>query len=397
VDKKIEKQAILICITVFFSTIILSVAACVLYGKSVGELIQISVISGMFSLFLIFVFLFSFFGKHLFYDNGEHPIRFLIVYLSCLLISVLLPLVDRGGWFFVCMAIDLALITDMITGLFAISGMIMLTTLLSGSTDIYTFLVYFFASLIGIVLFRKIDQSFKVGPSIFVSQLCLFVFETAGFIFLENKELSAEQFIYPIVNIVLNSVILFLTLKYFNEKILDRYRNRYLELNDQEYTALTALKNISKEEYFRSIHTAYLTERIANATKMNVNMAKNLAYYHRIKSAFGFTPEQLQDFVRENDFPPEAAQTLLNYCDKEKPLTSREECVVFLSDKFISMLMLIFNKDSKADINISEIIDTLMNKPVIDDALSESELTRKDFKTVKEIMKKEVLYYDFLR
>lgn len=107
--------------------------------------------------------------------------------------------------------------------------------------------------------------------------------------------------------------------------------------------------------------------------------------------------DQLEKFVVENEFPPKAAETVLRFSDREKTLSTREESIVFLADKFISMLMLVFEKDPKANINIPEIIDSLMNKPVIDEVLADSELSRRDFNIAKNIMKKEVLYYDFLR
>ena len=396
-DNNLKKHGIITSLLIFFLTSGLTVGSSFLFEKTKGELIQFGVLCAVMSFFIVFVFLYEFLSGHFEYDNGEHPYRFLIIYSVSLVLSLLFPFVDRGGWVFVSLSIALTLFSNVPLGLFSTAAFILFSTLLSPAGDIYTFAVYFFAALIGVMVFQNIDENFSVGLSIFITQLCMLVLETAGFILLENEELNAEQFVYPIVNIVINSIILFVVLKYFNEKVANRYRNKYLELNDQEYEALIKLKALSKDEYFRSIHTAYLTERIANACNANVFVAKNLAYYHRIKTAFGMSMSELNDFVNENGFPPEARKALLDFSDKNTELVSKEACIVYLSDRLISTLMLAFSKDKYAKIDYKELIDTLLDKPSVNEELENSDFSRRDFKLTREIMKKEVLYYDFLR
>ena len=392
-----KKQSIIVGIIIFLSTIILTVGAMFLYKKSYGDMLCIGVLCGFFSLFLTFSFYYELMHKVFDYDNAEHLYRFLIVYEISLVLSLLYPFSERSGWMFVALCVSLSLFSNSTVSVFASTGLIGLTTLLSGQPDVKTFIVHFLSAMIAITLFRSIDEYFKVSFSIFMSVVTLFVLETAGFIFLENKELSFEQFIMPIVNVAINTIVLFWILKYFNDTIANRYRNKYLELNDQEYHALAKLKEVSKEEYLRSIHTAYLAERISLACGCNVDMAKNLAYYHRIKKSFDFDHDAMVNFVKENNFPPEAAETVVEFSDKTAPLIKKEACIVYLSDKLISSIMQIFATDNQKKVDYGELIDTLLDKHYIKNALGDSDMTQRDLRNVREIMKRETLYYDFLR
>ena len=392
-----KKQLVIVGITLFLSTVLLTTGAMFLYKKSYGEMLSIGVLCVIFALFLTFSFYYELLHKAFDYDNSEHLYRFLIVYEISLVLSLLYPFSERSGWMFTALCVSIALFSNSLVSVFASTGLIGITTLLSGQADVKTFIVHFLSAMIAVALFRSIDEYFKVSFSIFMSMLSLFVLETAGFIFLENKELSFEQFIMPIVNVAINTIVLFWILKYFNDTIANRYRNKYLELNDQEYSALAKLKEVSKEEYLRSIHTAYLAERIAIVCGCNVDMAKNLAYYHRIKKCFEYDHDGMVNFVKENNFPPEAAETVVEFSDKTAPLIKKEACIVYLSDKLISSIMQIFAADNQKKVDYGELIDTLLDKHYIKNALIDSDMSQRDMKNVREIMKRETLYYDFLR
>ena len=59
--------------------------------------------------------------------------------------------------------------------------------------------------------------------------------------------------------------------------------------------------------------------------------------------------------------------------------------------------MMIFKKNKKQVVDYKELIEALLMKQQIQDALAGSQLSRSDFNNVREIMLREVLYYDFLR
>ena len=88
---------------------------------------------------------------------------------------------------------------------------------------------------------------------------------------------------------------------------------------------------------------------------------------------------------------------LLEYLEKSKGFKSREACIVYISDMFISSLQKVFSKDRKAKVDYSDLIDTILNKDYVKKNISESNLTLNDLRLIREIILKETLYYDFLR
>jgi len=367
------------------------------YDKTYGEIIRNCIFALFFSLGLAYLLSYSYTFKKLDYDNREHIGRFFVTYLVSFLLSLLFPLVDKKGWIFLAIGIAVSLFSNAFIGMYSVGGLILISVLLTNNADTVTVCIYFLASFLGIMLFQDIDKSFKVSSSILISVLLLTALEIVGFVMLENTELSFEQFIMPLANIAINILVLIFVLKYFNQAVANKYRNKYLEVNDQEYKALIALKEISMEEYYRSIHTAYLTERIAAAIGCDVDASKNCAYYHRVKKAFNMNDEQCEQFVVDNEFPPEASELLLNFLNKSSRLVSKEACIVYISDKVISSFMTIFAKDKNIKLDYEALINTMFDKDYFKSALEDSDLTQKDYRTIKEILLKETLYYDFLR
>lgn len=396
-EKKFKRNTVLISIAMFFLTVLLSLLDGFISDKDIVSIIKLGVFSSIGSLVLAFSFAISLLSGHFDYDNNEHPIRFFVFYCISLILSLAFPFMNVGGWAFLGIAVSLSIFSNSITGISGVAVLLMNCCLISNSNSYDAFFVYFAASLISILLFRNLDEHFMVGSSISVSLLSLFLFETCGFVFGENIELSFEQFIFPIANVAVSALVLFGVLKYFNETVANKYRNKYLELNDQEYSVLKDIKNISKDEYFRSIHTAYLVERMANAIGCDVLAAKNCAYYHRIKHVFNYNNKECENFTNVHQFPPKAKETLLTYLFKIEKPECKECCLVYISDNFISTLQKVFSKDSKININYDDLIDALFERDYFKSALEDSDLTNKDFKIIKEIMKKETLYYDFLR
>lgn len=393
---KLKCKYIITSASLFVIPFLLSALTLLIKKESEGVFLRTLIFSIILGFINVFIYLYSHFTGKLDYDNDEHPLRYLITYGGCFLLACSFVFIDKNGWIYLSIGIALSLFSDSLCGLTGLASMLTLSCLLSNSSSI-TFFVYFAACLLGIAVFRDIDQNFNVSSSIIISSVSLLILETAGFILLENKKLSTEQFIIPIVNIAINVIALVFILKYFNLVVANRYRNKFLELNDQEYKELQKLKETSKEEYFRSIHTAYLAERMASSIGCDVDVAKNCAYYHRIKQVFNLTGKECEQFTIDNNFPPKAKDVLLEFLDRRSKLINKESCIVYLSDKLISTILGIFKKDPAAKVNYSEIINSLMEKESTKETLKDSDLSYKDFRAIKKVMLDEQLYYDFLR
>lgn len=361
-------------------------------------MLQLLVFSSISVSGLVYAFIYGVKSNRFDYDNAEHPFRFFSLYVIALILGIVFPLMDERAWAFVCFGVMLSVFSEPFTGLASISTLLLNTCLLVGSKNMMSFIVYFAASLIAIMLFRYLDDNFSFSSALIITLSSLFMFEVCGFILLRNEEISFEQFIMPIANVVVNGLILFGFLKFFNDNIANKYRNKYLELNDQEYKILADMKENHKEDYFRSIHTAYLVERMAKAIdNCNDVIAKNCAYYHRISNVNNYSPEEFNQFLKDNQFPPQAQKILLEYRENKDNLVSKEASIVYISDTLISTLMKLFKQNSKIEVDYNKVIDSLFEKDYFNSTLDDSDLTRKDYRNIIEIMKKERLYYDFLR
>lgn len=385
--------SILLALSAVIGTLLISLFV---YKINTGYLLRNSVFVVFYALGLIYIYFYcAHFGK-LEYDNNEHPLRYFLSFFVCIIITNLFPLIDIKVWFFVGMAVTMALFSNSLIGIYSVSGMIIYSSLLAGNPSIVIFFVYFLSSIMAIMFFQDIEHNFNFSLSIFSAMLIMFVLETAGFILLANTELNAEQFVMPIVNMVVNSLILFFVLKFFNQSVSNKYRNKYLIINDQEYKTFTELREKSEEEYFRCVHTAYLAERMAALMNCDINLTKTIAYYHRIKNVFKFSDEQCIEYLEINEFPPEAVEKLKEYFQSEE-LTSKETGIVYLCDLFICTIMTAFKADAKANLNYSELVKSLLKKEFNKPVLSNSLITRQDLNHINDVFLKETLYYDFLR
>ena len=70
---------------------------------------------------------------------------------------------------------------------------------------------------------------------------------------------------------------------------------------------------------------------------------------------------------------------------------------VQLSDTLIASIMYLIKKDKNAKIDYDKLIDTLFDKKEKEGNLKEYNVTYREFDEMRKILKKEKLYYDFLR
>ena len=387
-----------------YTCIIMALATCLfvplfsyIYDAPKGEIIRNTVAAITFSLGLVYLYIYSCKTNRLDYNNLNEPLRFMILYLISLVLSMIYPLINPETWIFLSLAIALSFFSNQVIGMYSITGFIVLSALLSRTSDICIIVVYLLSSFIGIMLFCDIDESFKVGKSVAVSVMILFLLELGSMVITLNEEFSFESLLMPIFNVTVNIVFLIVFLKNFNKRNVNIYRDSYQLINDQSYKELVKLKETSTADYFRSIHTAYLAERMAKATSSNVNLTKNLAYYYRIKEAFVLSDEEFEKFLIGNNFPPDAAKLLLDYTDIDGEHESKEAGIVYISDKIITMLTDILSKDKKTKIDYDKFFDEMFDRDKIIETFKNSDLSVKDFYSIKKIAKQETLYYEFLR
>lgn len=171
-----------------------------------------------------------------------------------------------------------------------------------------------------------------------------------------------------------------------------------MDINDPEFPLLVQLKEMSKEEYYHAVHTAYLSDRIAKRLHLDDAAAKACGYYHRIGRLKGEnTWENVSAVCNEYHFPSNTKKILKEYVDEAEKVVSKETIVVLFADCIVSSILYLFEKDPKAKLDYAQIINTVFNKKLETDELWENEISLAQITEMKKIFIEEKLYYDFLR
>ena len=76
---------------------------------------------------------------------------------------------------------------------------------------------------------------------------------------------------------------------------------------------------------------------------------------------------------------------------------SKEALTVQLSETVIASIMYLLNKNSDADIDYDKLIDKIIDKKIQDGELMDYAITFRELDQMRKLLKKEKLYYGFLR
>lgn len=346
---------------------------------------------------VIFSFTFGESSGFFTYRNEGRYGRFALTYLISLVASVFLPYLPVAGWPFLVFFVMLGMFSNAMTGLAAGSLGLLLSVNFAGC-DYAIFWLYFISGMAGILVFATLDEDFKVGIPVAISLLILTLCLTANVILFSRDKLSIGQFMIPAINLMVCCILLLVCLKLVSSTVIHRYRDRYMEINDPECPLLVQLKELSKEEYYHAIHTAYLGDKIARNLGIDDAAVKACGYYHRIGKLKGEnTWENVSAICDKYHFPPKTKQILREYVDQDAKMVSKETVVVLFADCIVSSILYLFAKDPKAELDYAQLIDTVFQKKFETDELWGNEISLAQIHQMKKIFIQEKLYYDFLR
>ena len=346
---------------------------------------------------VIFSFVMSEINGFFIYRNEGRYGRFSLTYLIALVIAVFLPYLPVAGWPFLVIFVLLAMFSNGMTGLVAGSLCLLLAVNFAGC-DYAIFWLYFISGMAGILVFANLDEEFKVAIPMFLSLMILGVCLTANVILFSQEKLSVGQFMIPVINLMVCGILLLVSLKMVSSSVIHRYRDKYMELNDPECPLLVQLKELSKEEYYHAIHTAYLSDKIARNLGLDDAAIKACGYYHRIGKLMGEnTWENVSEICDKYHFPPKTKRILKEYVDPDAKVVSKETIVVLFADCIVSSILYLFAKDPKAELDYAQLIDTVFRKKFETDELWENDISLGQLYQMKKIFLQEKLYYDFLR
>lgn len=335
-------------------------------------------------------------GLFLYRNEGKYG-KFTLVYLVSLVAAVFLPYLPVTGWPFLVIFVLLGVFSNSITGMAAGSVCLLLAVNYAGG-DMSVFWLYFVSGLAGILMFSNLNDDFLVGMPVIVSLLVLILCLTANVILFSKESFSMSQFTIPAMNIMICCLLMLIILKVFSTSVIHKDHEKYMEINDPECPLLVQLKDMSKEEYYHAIHTAYLGDRIAKRLQLDDAAVKACGYYHRIGRLKGEnTWENVSAICDEYHFPANTRKILKEYVDGSEKVVSRETIVVLFSDCIVSSILYLFQKDPRAQLNYKQLIDTVFKKKLETEELWCNEISLAQLHEMKKIFVEEKLYYDFLR
>lgn len=382
-------------ITIFLLTLIVGFITYIL-NRPIAEILRNTVTFLWGTFVIVFLWYQSIVHNNLEYDNKNHPLRFLIIFLICFAISIGMIFAPPSVWVFLSIMVVLAMFSNTVIGLTAGSVLLVITTTLSGTGSMYIFFLYFMTGIIGISLFRNLDLDFEVAGPLCISGISSLILQTAYIVIFENQPFSLNIMFMPLLNLFVNLVLLFIILKYFSGLSMYLLQDKYLDINDQEFPVMAELKKNNKELYFEAIHTAYLGERIARKLNMNDKAVKGCCYYYKIASntvtAEGGSGIPLADYY---EFP-EDLKALIKEC-QQGIYGSKESCVVLTSNKVIRSITKTQKDKTQTKVSLDHLIDAIFDKMIHTDMLLQCDISIRELRVMKKTYIEEKLYYDFLR
>lgn len=391
-------QKALLVIAMFIISIPVIGISAYLYEKSFRDIFMLLIIVTACFVAAIFSFFQSNIFQALHYDNGGHLSRFSVTFLMGMATSCLLPMLPDAGWVLPSFALALTLFSNTVTGLTAYAGILSVCAYFA-SADTLTFLMYFLTGIIFAVLFERLDNDYKTGTPMFVAMIIYVVEIVAKVIFQSHGTLTTDALVIPIMNIFVTFILMLIILRFYCAVVIDKEKGGYLRINDQEYELLAKYKEEDKQTYYNAIHTAYFAEKTARLLHMDVDVAKNGGYYHRIIVLECKKQEKsLEEICQINKFPAEAVRLLQEYNYKSQPMKMRETVAVYLADCVVSSIMYLIEKEKEhLDKDYGKIATAVIHRKRESGILDKSDISLSDLGGIEKIYTGEKLYYDFLR
>ena len=333
------------------------------------------------------------------YDNFRHKDRFILAYAGFTVMACVLGFVPNQFWPYLSLFVILGLFSNTEIGLVSGVGLVTISVMLEGNGSYGELFMYVLAGAVALSLFRDLKENTSIGLPVAISLMMQAVLLVAFNVLFQNRTLSINILILPILNLMLNLIILLIFLNMFGVYIIRKSNDMYMDINDTEYPLLVQLKDYDKDEYYKAIHTAYLAERIAIGLGFNARAIKNCSYYHRIGILDNSKDwESVKHVYEEHHFPDEAVALLHEYIEPSSSVVrSKEALTISLTETVISSIMYLIKKNKDAKIDYDQLIDKVFDKKEADGELKNSDITFREYDQMKKILKKEKLYYDFLR
>lgn len=392
------QKALLIVLMLGVSISAIGVSA-YFYGKSFREIFILLIIVAICFGAVVFSLIQSTIYNTLHYDNGGHYVRFVVVFFMGTAACCLLPMFTEVEWAVPVIALALSLFSNTVTGILAYAGLLSIC-MYFGAADMLAFLLYFISGAFFAVLFERLDEEYKTDVPLFIAMITYVIIMATKIVFQSHGMLTEDMLIIPVANILITFILMLAILRIYCAVAIDREKGEYLLINDQEYKMLAKYKEEDKLLYYNAIHTAYFAEKTARLLHMDVDVAKNGGYYHRIIVAECQKQNKtLEEVCKSNKFPPKAVQLLQEFNYRSQPMKMRETVAVYLADYVVTTIMYLISKDQgeKSNVEYAKLATAAVRRKVSSGILNTSDISLADLGGIEKIYTGEKLYYDFLR
>ena len=392
----------LVCVIGLFAIIaFVMYTVCTLTGKSMEETLRNIVTVLIGTGIICFLHADADIRNTYLFKNENHKKRFFVIYIICFVISMMFPLISVVFWPFVAVFVLFFLLSNRLIGF--VTGCCLLTSsllMINADNSFQPFFIYMTSGLVAILLLSLCAERLQFGLPVFVSMMVLFLLLCIYTVLFSEGKITFEVFMMPIINIVLEVVILLVVLNYFSLFIIRRENDCYMEINDPEFPLMISIKGKNVKEYYTAIHTAYLAVRVAESLHLDSKIIKTCVYYHRVGIIEGKKddPEISEAYFRRNKFPQESIDLLMEYIRGEsKHPISKEATLISICEELVERIMAIFEEDRTVKLSSDWLIDTIFKERIKGNGFINSEMTVAELYDVRKLLKKEKLYYDFLR
>lgn len=318
-----------------------------------------------------------------FYDDGEYPHRFLLLWLCGIMCACVFVFLPVTGWMFLFFFVALARVSDSVTGICGGTSLLVLTTVLCEQVSLSTFLVYLLCGMIGIALFAHQKDEFYTAIPLGLSLGSQLLLIFAGELLVQNRKLVLETALIPLANTVMNGILICLFLQYYINRVAKKTDNLYLMLNNPEYVVMKQMRERHPESYYCAIHTAYLTERITSDLGLDVRSAKCAAYYGHLPS------EELAQISF-----PEQVRALLAELREGGVLQKKEAVIVEICYTVIRGIQHIDGQSGGKKTDYGKMIHQLFEKRFTMEALAETDITLSNLRYIEKRLIQEQMYYE---
>jgi len=386
----------LLSLALFWLNIITIAALSYFFSLPISDFIRNVIIEALLSGVLIFL-LAQGKEEELFSFNYKNNILSVFVcYLLGLVFEVMCVFLPSTGWPLVSIFVIISLYSNPLIGMVSGVGFLLGAVLITESS-IAVFLLYFISGMIGICMFNKLDERYRVVVPLIVTGLSLLVNQTAEIIIYENATLNIDQFLIPAVNILVTTLIIIIALKIFSSSVIFKTRDTYMEINDPECPLLVELKEKNKDEYYKSIHVAYFCDKVAKKLNLDDQAAKAGGYYQSIGIIKGDRSWScVEKICNDYKFPDKTCLLLKEYLTGTGYIKEKETGILYFSDAVITTILYLI-KNGQDKIDYPQVIDAVFKKKMASPRFAQSGLTIDEIRIMKQLFKDEELYYDFLR